>query len=362
MITGNKGEWSEIYTFLKLISDGKLFAADENLNIIPDLFYPIIKILRQEVNRQREYVLNGQVKIIDGNNQELICSIPKIKFLHYSKKLLENINKSIGSTFSCSEVENFLNSIDCFNLKASSKDKSDIKMVVHDLQTGQNPTLGFSIKSMLGKQSTLFNPGKTTNFIYEIVGEKNSVIDINIINSIEDQPKILNKLKYLKENNFKIKFYDIESEIFKLNLELIDSNLPEILSYLLLYRYSELKKSKVNSLLELIKEINPLNYKNTLSHPFYEYKIKRFLTDVALGMTPSKVWSGEYIATGGFIIVRQDGEIVCYHIYNQKKFQDYLINNTKFEQASTDRYDFGKLYREKNKIFIKLNLQIRFIK
>lgn len=84
--------------------------------------------------------------------------------------------------------------------------------------------------------------------------------------------------------------------------------------------------------------------------------------DVALGMTPSKVWTGKYIATGGFIIVRQDGEIVCYHIYNQNKFQDYLLNNTKFEQAGTGRYDFGKLYREKNKIFIKLNLQIRFIK
>ena len=85
------------------------------------------------------------------------------------------------------------------------------------------------------------------------------------------------------------------------------------------------------------------------------------MTDVALGMTPSKVWSGKYIATGGLIIVKQDGEIVCYHVYNQNEFQDYLVNKTKFEQASTDRYKFAKLYREKNKIFIKLNLQIRFI-
>ena len=162
---------------------------------------------------------------------------------------------------------------------------------------------------------------------------------------IDNSLFILNKLTYLKENNRKIKFYDIESENFKLNLELIDSKLPEILSHMLLYRYSKLRKNKVNSLLELIKEVNPLNYKNTLNHPFYEYKIKRFLTDVALGMTPSKVWTGKYIATGGFIIVRQDGEIVCYHIYNQNKFQDYLLNNTKFEQAGTGRYDFGKLYR-----------------
>jgi len=31
MITGNKGEWSEAYVFLKLLGDGKLYAADQNL-------------------------------------------------------------------------------------------------------------------------------------------------------------------------------------------------------------------------------------------------------------------------------------------------------------------------------------------
>ncbi|RTK92254.1 MAG: HpaII family restriction endonuclease [Rickettsiales bacterium] len=28
----NKGEWSEFYTFLRLLADGKLYAADANLN------------------------------------------------------------------------------------------------------------------------------------------------------------------------------------------------------------------------------------------------------------------------------------------------------------------------------------------
>ncbi|MBD3211216.1 MAG: HpaII family restriction endonuclease, partial [Candidatus Lokiarchaeota archaeon] len=30
-ITGNKGEWSEIYVFFKLLADGKLYAADGDL-------------------------------------------------------------------------------------------------------------------------------------------------------------------------------------------------------------------------------------------------------------------------------------------------------------------------------------------
>ena len=47
-LTGNKGEWSEIYTLLKLLGEGKVYAGDQNLNKIQDLFYPIIMILRQE--------------------------------------------------------------------------------------------------------------------------------------------------------------------------------------------------------------------------------------------------------------------------------------------------------------------------
>lgn len=31
-LSGNKGEWSEIYIFLKLMSDGKVYAADRNMN------------------------------------------------------------------------------------------------------------------------------------------------------------------------------------------------------------------------------------------------------------------------------------------------------------------------------------------
>ena len=43
---GNIGDWSEVYVFLKLLSEGKLNAADSNLNAIPNVYYPIIKIIR----------------------------------------------------------------------------------------------------------------------------------------------------------------------------------------------------------------------------------------------------------------------------------------------------------------------------
>jgi hypothetical protein len=55
MITGNKGEWSEIYTLFKVISDKQLFAGDSNLNKIENLIFPIIKVLRDETNGSFEF-------------------------------------------------------------------------------------------------------------------------------------------------------------------------------------------------------------------------------------------------------------------------------------------------------------------
>ena len=107
---------------------------------------------------------------------------------------------------------------------------------------------------------------------------------------------------------------------------------------------------------------NPLNFDIENEHKFYEYKIKRFLTDVALGMMPSKVWTGQYDATGGYLIVKENGDVLCYHIYNRNEFEDYLLNNTKLDTASSSRHGFGEIYEANGDLYFNLNLQIRFIK
>jgi type II restriction enzyme len=195
------------------------------------------------------------------------------------------------------------------------------------------------------------------NFIYEI---ENLKTEISVINEIETAPKIANRINAITENGGKINFVDIASKSLKLNLQLIDSDLPKILAELLLIKYSNSGTATIYNTLKQVQKNNPLCYDLSLGHPFYEYKIKNFLTDVALGMTPSAIWKGVYDATGGIIIVKENGEIVCYHIYNRNEFQEYLLQNTRIEQASTSRYNFGNLYEENQKIYLKLNLQIRF--
>ena len=44
----NKGEWSEFYVLLKLLADGKIFNADKNVRKMSNIFFPIIKIIREE--------------------------------------------------------------------------------------------------------------------------------------------------------------------------------------------------------------------------------------------------------------------------------------------------------------------------
>ena len=209
------------------------------------------------------------------------------------------------------------------------------------------------------KTRFLLNAGETTNFIYEIVDFKPTAIELQEINSISSKSKIKDRLSHIIKVGGKINFVTLENAVFKNNLILIDSLLPNILGELVKLFFT----TNVNSILDLSKkldETNPIKYDKQFFHSFYEYKIKRFLTDVALGMMPSKVWGGVYDATGGYLIVKEDGDILCYHIYNRNQFENYLFHNTKLDTASSTRHEFGKIYEEDGLFYFKLNLLIRF--
>jgi len=357
MITGNKGEWSEVYTLLKVISDKQLFAGDSNLNKIETLIFPIIKVLRDEINGTFEFSYDNDLVIIKNDVEEVRISV--FEFQKQAHFLLNKLKEKTNTTFSIPEIESFINSFDSHSIKAKSSVKSDIRIVIHDQRTGTNPELGFSIKSQLGGASTLLNAGKTTNFIFKILDLNLSQNQIKEINEIETRSKIKDRIEKITKLGGSFQFQKNESSVFGNNLVLIDSALPTIIAESLHLFFT----STFSSVLELTEQIsakNPLEYNLESNHPFYTYKIKRFLTDIALGMMPSKVWAGELDTTGGYLIVKENGEVLCYHIYNRNEFEDYLFTNTKLETASSTRHEFGKIYEENGQLYFKLNLQIRF--
>lgn len=359
MLTGNKGEWSEIYVLLKTIADRQIVAGDKDLNKLVDLMFPVVRILRDESGGSFVFSYDSDIVVVKGGAKEF--RIPIAEFHSKSKYLLERIQEAKDSTFSVPLIEQFIYSFDCTSLKAKSTVKSDIRIVIHDDRVGSEQELGFSIKSQLGGASTLLNPGKTTNFAYRIIGGALQDQDVNRINAIKTRSKVKDRLTSILDEGFELRFEGVSNQVFSDNLTLIDSSLPAIMSQAVLMYYSKGLKNMVDIVGEL-ESTNPLNYHQSSKHPFYAYKLKRLLTDIALGMTPSTVWTGELDATGGYLIVKTDGDIVCYHIYNRNEFEDYLLLNTKLDTASTSRYEFGEIYSDDLGYAIKLNLQIRFVK
>ena len=359
MITGNIGEWSEIYALFKLLGDKQLFLGNKEIERLEGFVYPIINILRTEKNGTFKYSVHDNIILITGNKK--VLKIPISDFKNKALFLFKAIKKKKERTFSIPEIEKFMHSINCTSLKAGSTAKTDITIIVHDQRTNQQPTLGFSIKSQLGSPSTLLNAGKTTNFIFKINNANINNSDFNVINSISSRSKIKDRISFIQKCSGTFHFVKTEKQIFSNNLVLIDSLLPEILSQIVFDYYTS-PISHLTDLVEKIADSNPLNFDIDNNHNFYEYKIKRFLVDVALGMMPSKVWTGKYDATGGYLIVKEDGDVLVYHVYNRNEFENYLLNNTKLDTASSSRHNFGKIYKENNQLYFKLNLQIRFIK
>lgn len=360
MTTGNKGEWSELYVLLRLLGDTKLQPGDAAMQKIPGLYYPVLSVTRTDAGGHRTcYSLeNEDVVISDGTTE---TRMPVMRFLENSYHLLAEIKKKKKGTFNVPRAESFMQDIRCTALKAGSSAKSDISVMIHDRRTGQKPVLGFSIKSQLGSPSTLLNAGRSTNFVYKIIGNL-SKKDIAQINSIASSSKVKERLSAIYAKGASLRFRELYNRTFENNLILIDSSLPELLGHLVLDFYSQSTHSTLQDLTDALKRQNPLHYDIGQNHIFYEYKIRRFLTDIALGMKPATVWHGEYEVKGGYLIVKEDGDIICYHIYDKNEFEDYLLNNTRLETASTSRHDFGKIYEQNGKLYFNLNLQIRFAK
>lgn len=350
----NKGEWSEIYTFAYLLSQGVLYSADKDLNRIEEVYFPIIKIIREETAGEPiDYKTGEVIKIFRG--EELLQEVPKARFTEVVAELLEKIPEG-SRAFEIPSVNDFFSSIYCEKIKANADKKEDITMQLQDIHTGISPICGFSIKSYLGAKPTLINPGRNTNFEFVLNGCNDDIM--NNTNAIASRTKIKDKVRYLIESgcSFEPVEHSISSQ-FEENLQFIDTVMPQLLQLLVLYSYLY-DNNSLNQVVEHLKQENPIGYRNTA---IYKYKVKKLLCACALGLTPERSdWLGAEDANGGYITVKSDGSIVCYHLYNRTEFEDYLYDYTQFDRPSTTKYNYMEVYKDGETYKIKLCLQIRF--
>ena len=268
----NKGEWSELYALLKIIDDKNLYAGDENFNRLLDVFYPVLEVFNGNSLNFTRYQLdvnNQVVNIYIGTSSDSV-SIPITEFTKYSSLLLKSIKSSKGSSFEIEEIEDFISQINLYRVASSSAEKVDIQAII-DSGNKNFVKLGFSIKSWLGSMPTLLNATGATNFIFEVHSPNPlTQSDIDNANNIKN---FYDKFSYFNENQIELSFSHISKQNFYDNLILIDSQLPQILSYILEDHYSSKKVNKISDLVARLTERNPLGFTNKY---FYEKKIRDF--------------------------------------------------------------------------------------
>ncbi len=355
----NKGEWSEVYAFLKILQDKQLPAADCNLEIIKGKSFIFQKIIRTEQNGRKIYDLSlagAKIWIVNNEGQKQVFSTKNLATK--TQKILERIRGADTSSFAVPEAQVLMQELGCTQLKADNSRKADIVAMVKDRISATTPELGFSVKSMLGSPATLLNAGQTTNFVFWVDGFTG---DCQEINQIDTRTKIQDRLAKIQRKGGRLVYQNMVSTIFASNLRRVDTVLERFVAQMLVDFFTS-KTSRVAELCEKLAQNSGLKREFGLSLPDYEYKIKNFLDAVALGMVPSQEWDGFSEAQGGYIVVRQDGAVVCYHLYNRDEFREYLYRNTKLESASSSRHKYGVLYERDGQLFIDLNLQVRFVR
>lgn len=306
----------------------------------------------------KTFDLQGADIVILDSEGDIIKTVSDWHIKENLITIFEKIQDAVDTTFEIPEAESLMQDLLCSQIKANSSKKSDIDGVIIDRVSNREELLWFSVKSMVGGASTLLNAGQTTNFVYEV--EELNVDVVDEINWIDGPSKIQDRLKMIITKGGNLKFTGMISPEFETNLRKIDTMFPIFLSQMLIDFFMG-KFNKITDLTELLAN-NSILQDFRLSKEDYEYKIKNFLVSIALWMVPSKVWDGFTKAHGGYIVVKYDGEVVCYHLYNRDEFLAYLFENTKLESASSTRHNYGKLYVQDGKLYINLNLQIRFIK
>lgn len=382
MLKGNKGEWSELYAFARILADGKLHQSNLQLEKDGENCYEVIKAYREDPSGTNEYVRSSVIQFfrVKDETRKYLGELPIEFFEESADKLLKGTIAGSGKSFSVDSAQTFIESAKIEKLTALSNNKSDIRLRIYDHRLAKETDLGFSIKSMLGKDSTLFNTGLGNNFIFSIAGSLDrSIIQFNRDTYAPEgrKSKMSLRIQELERLGLSLRFVGIQSRQLWLNLKMIDGDLPEILAYALLFRY-KFEKNSVMDVVNLLEEHDPMSLypEKRTNQKLYENKIARFLTESAMGMTSETEWLGDYDATGGAIICKRNGDVLCFHVYDFNLFRKYLLTNTRFEQPSTGedednpgtkrtkkgtkKFYFGWVYEGNTGLEMKLNLQVRF--
>ncbi len=368
----NKGEWAEFYVMLKLLGEGKLYTADKTLKKKFDSYLDILKIIRQEYDTQvLEYIVDENAECVTvkpQNADTVLAYIPMPEFVKQANDLFNGIKSAKGMSVPApNSVCEFAKVIYVGKPKAPAVKalkkqfggKNDIFIEVRDGQTSIVSVMGFSIKSKFGQNPTLFNAGSSSQFLYKISGCDDTVMqEFNAISDGDGRGWRLCK-KYITEHNLTLSYYKTQNPIYDENLYLVRESMSKIMAWCVKDRLIDsTEDNKVKETVERMIAANPLSVPNPAV--YHEKAVKDFLMAGFTGMTAACKWDGKEQVNGGYIVVMDDGDVICYHSNDRETFRDYLYRNTYFEYVSAEKYNWSRIIKINGEYYLPLNISVRF--
>ena len=400
----NAGEWTEAYVFLRLLGEGKLYAADAEFKKDLNVFLRIVEILRNERSGLKAFnrdMQTGVVMFKSGDPAKGFKVVTADELTDKAAFLYEAIKKGMARIPEIQEYleeEMELDSPKAVDLHGDLAEqygaKADIIIKSVSSIDSFEQTEGYSIKSYLGSKPTLFNSSPSSGFKYEVVGcDKQTAAELNLITEEGEQKMYA----AIRDKGLSVEYRGERNECFRKNLFFIDSSMGRILStaVLAISGFYGDYATDMRSVAKKVAEIDPLGIG---SEDFYTAKFKDLVFDSFSGMTASTMWDGKRTLAGGYIDVSASGEILYYRAMSDNVFMSYLFANTKFDRPSrgvnkdlavakakafldgielsedeartittNDRGrrkdpkgNCGFIYEEDGKFFVDMNFQIRF--
>lgn len=374
----NNGEWAEVYIFFKVMADRKLYTADAAFNPIKDAYLDVLSVIREEVKGEvYKYKTGDLVTIL--LNHEPVGSVPVEEFIKYKNLLWKLLENNTKTTFSSEEIEKFLNSIYIFNPKSPAQIVSkfcggtvDIVIETKD-RSAVNRILGFSCKSDLRTAATLLNAsGENTNFIYEVTGpmddekmERFNTIFKEVIRKGEICYDIAttDRMQYLHDIGCDIDFVSTAKSLARTNLiKCGGKEMPDIVAGMLKKFYFEnlSGQTSMEDCVSYLAEKDVAEYGFEDLKDTYHAKIAQLLLCTFTGMRLGSPWNGRQEVNGGYIVVKNDGDVVAFHSTIADEFKDFLMAKMLMESPSHSRHKDMYIYKENGKYYLKLALQLRF--
>ncbi len=354
--TNNKGEWTELYAFLKILLEQKLLLSDKDLNPTGD-YFKVNKVTTE--NLELDFITISEFTIKSVNRKtrkELGIDISKIINTATLTNILHKIKAGSG-TFEIDDFEVIQTALGFTVVKGGTgSQKADIVLDIEHSSFVKEKE-GFGIKSYLGSKPTLLNASGNTNFMFEITNLDNS--KVSEINSISTRTKLKDRIQSIITNGGIFNYLKAEKDTMNYNLKMVDSVLPNIIGYLLMTFYGN-RISKLSDIVDyLCDNTNILNELDIDDKAMLINKLKKFLIDILLGFFAGTKWNGLY-ESNGTIVVKENGSLVTFHIIDIESLRDYLFENIKLDTPSSSRNKFGTIIQDKSRNYFKLNLQLRF--